>query len=151
MLTDEDFEVFVLSAEPRLRRALLGAVGVNHLDDAVSEALAYAYEHWDKLAAMANPVGYLFRVGQSHSRARKTPILFRDQSVSIPDVEPRLVELLVALPKTQRTAVWLAHGCGWAHSEIADVMGITTSTVSTHIGRGLDRLRNELGVVDAHR
>lgn len=51
---------------------------MNHLDDAVSEALAYAYEHWDKLAAMANLVGHLFRVGQSRSRARKTPTLFRD-------------------------------------------------------------------------
>ena len=100
---------------------------------------------------MANPVGYLFRVGQSHARTRKTPRLFRDQSVSIPDVEPRLVELLLALPKTQRTAIWLAHGCGWGHADIADVMGLSTSTVSTHIGRGLDRLRNDLGVIDAHR
>ena len=151
MVSDAEFEAFVLSVEPRLRRALLGAVGINHLDDAIGEALAFAYEHWDRLAGMANPVGYLFRVGQSHARTRKTPRLFRNQSVSIPDVEPRLVELLLALPKTQRTAIWLAHGCGWGHADIAEVMGISTSTVSTHVSRGLDRLRNDLGVVDAHR
>ena len=34
---------------------------------------------------------------------------------------------------------------------IADIMGISTSTVSTRMGRGLDRLRNDLGVIDAHR
>ena len=144
MVTDEDFEAFVLAVGPRLRRALLGIVGVNRVDDAVSEAFAYAYEHWDRLAEMSNPAGYLFRVAQSPSRSRKAPRLFREQTVSIPDVEPRLVELLLALPKTQRTAVWLAHGCGWSHSEIADAMGIAPSTVATHLSRGLDHLRNEL-------
>ena len=66
MVTDEDFEAFVLAVGPRLRRALLGVVGVNRVDDAVSEAFAYAYEHWDRLAEMSNPAGYLFRVAQSH-------------------------------------------------------------------------------------
>ena len=42
MVSDVEFEVFVLSVEPRLRRALLGAVGINHLDDAVGEALAFS-------------------------------------------------------------------------------------------------------------
>ncbi len=150
MIADDDFEVFVRQAEPRLRRALLGAVGVDRVDDAVSEALAYAYEHWIDIAQMASPVGYLFRVGQSRSRPRKRVRLFREQSVSVPDVEPGLTDALLALPETQRTAIWLAHGCAWTHSEIAAVMGIGSSTVATHVSRGLDRLRTELGVVDAH-
>lgn len=151
MLIESLFDSFIADAEPRLRRALLGAVGVDRVDDAVAEACAYAFEHWGAVCAMSNPVGYLFRVGQSRTRARKTPRLFREQPAAIPDVEPRLIELLLALPRSQRTAVWLAHGCAWSHPEIAEAMDVSTSTVATHVSRGLDRLRQELGVVDARR
>ena len=68
----------------------------------------------------------------------------------IPDVEPRLIGALQELPDTQRIAVWLAHGCGWPHAEIADVLEGSPSTVATHVSRGLQRLRTELGVTDAH-
>ena len=34
----------------------------------LSGALAYGWQHWDRIGAMANPVGYLFRVGQSAAR-----------------------------------------------------------------------------------
>jgi DNA-directed RNA polymerase specialized sigma24 family protein len=151
VMTDEDFERFVVGAEPRLRRALLGAVGVDRLDDAVSEAMAFAYERWGLVSAMDNPIGYLFRVGQSKTRQRKIPHLFRGPAPSIPDVEPRLTEFLLGLPRSQRTAVWLAHGCGWTHAEIGAAMEISSSTVATHVSRGLDRLRENLGAVDDRR
>lgn len=151
MRSDRAFDAFVRDAEPRLRRALLGAVGVDRVDDAVAEALGYAYEHRARLDEMANPVGYLFRVGQSRTRQRKPLRLFRsDEPVHIPDVEPRLIGALQELPDTQRVAVWLAHGCGWPHAEIAEVLDVSPSTVATHVSRGLQRLRTELGVTDAH-
>lgn len=151
MTTDEEFRQFVLGAEPRLRRALLGAVGVDRVDDAVGEALAYAFEHRERLLVMSNAVGYLFRVGQSKTRRRKPLRLFRDEPPSLPEVEPSLIGSLLALPESQRTAVWLAHGCGWTHPEISEALGVTPSTVATHVARALARLRTELGVVDAHR
>ena len=150
MTDDPDFERFVREVEPALHRALLGAVGVDRVDDAVAEAVAYAFEHRDRLAGMSNPVGYLFRVGQSRSRRRKPVRLFRDGSVSIPDVEPGLVEALARLPESQRIAVWLAHGCLWTHAEIGAALGVSPSTVATHVRRALTRLRAGLGVVDAH-
>ena len=150
MMNDEEFEEFVRDAEPRLHRALLGAVGVDRVDDAVAEALAWAYEHQDELTAMTNPVGYLYRVGASKVRRRKQLRLFRQASATIPEVEPSLLPALIKLPGTQRTAVWLAHGCGWSHAEIGEVMAISSSTVATHVNRGLRRLRQEMGVVDAH-
>ena len=151
MRSDRAFDAFVRNAEPRLRRALLGAVGVDRVDDAVGEALAYAHEHRTRLAEMDNPVGYLFRVGQSRTRQPKPLRLFRnDEPVHIPDVEPRLIGALQGLPDTQRISVWLAHGCGWTHAEIADVLDVSPSTVATHLSRGLQRLRTELGVTDAH-
>ena len=145
-VTELDFEEFVRDAEPRLRRALIGAVGTDRVEDAVGEALAYAFAHWSDVKTMNNPVGYLYRVGQSRVRRRKPLRLFRREPVSMPEIEPGLVDALVALPDSQRIAVWLAHGCGWSHAEIAEVLSTSSSTVATHVARGLDRLRSELGV-----
>jgi RNA polymerase sigma factor (sigma-70 family) len=150
MVNHDDFESFVLEVQPTLHRALLGTVGVDRVDDAVGEALAYGFEHWSTVSTMSNPVGYLFRVGQSRTRSRKHPQLFKNPTESVPDIDPDLSDALMALPDTQRTAIWLAHGCGWQHTEIAEVMGIGTSTVSTHVARALRGLRSKLGVAGAH-
>jgi hypothetical protein len=48
------FEAFFRKTEPRLRRALVAACGPDLGRDAASEALAYAWEHWDRLSEMAN-------------------------------------------------------------------------------------------------
>ena len=146
IVIDDEFEVFVRDAEPRLRRALLGAVGTDRVEDAVAEALAYGFEHWDEIRTMRNPVGFLYRVGQSRTRRRKRLRLFRTEHGLMPDVEPGLPDALAALPESQRVAVWLAHGCGWSHAEIAETLDVSVSTVSTHVARGLARLRVELGV-----
>lgn len=146
-MNNTDLEVFVRDAEPRLRRALLGAVGTDRVEDAVGEALAYAVENWSAVASMANPVGYLYRVGQSKVRVRKQPRFLRRPPVGIPEFEPGLPAALGALPDQQRSAVWLAHGCDWTHSEIAEVLDVSTSTVATHVSRGIARLREEMGVV----
>jgi len=147
---DGEFDDFVVDVERRLRRALVGAVGVNQLDDAVAEALAYLAEHRARVVFMENPVGYLYRVAQTKMKAPRKPELPVVAPASIPDVEPGLAPALMALPESQRTAVWLAHGCGWRNTEIAEVLDISDSTVATHIRRGLARLRTELGVQDAH-
>jgi DNA-directed RNA polymerase specialized sigma24 family protein len=149
VITEDGFDEFVRAANPRLRRALLGAVGADRVDDAVAEAFAWGYEHRDELSAMENPVGYLYRVGQSKVRYRRPVRLFRVLPPTIPEVEPGLVDALGALPDSQRTAIWLAHGCGWTHGEIAIVMDVAPSTVATHVSRGLRRLREVMGVVDA--
>ncbi len=140
-----DFDHFVRDAEPRLRRAYLGVVGVDRMPDAVAEALAYSWQNWDRVSTMANPVGYIFRVGQSKIRTRRQPRLF-ERPPAMPDIEPGLPVALMKLPQQQRTAVWLVHGCRWSHQEVAEVLGVSPSTVSTHVNRALIRLRTELGV-----
>jgi RNA polymerase sigma-70 factor (ECF subfamily) len=141
-----DFEAFVVAIEPRLRRALIGCRGVDGAQEAVAEALAYAWEHWREVHEMANPAGYLYRVGQSRSRRRREPRLASPESLRIPDVEPALVPALLALPDRQRDAVWLVHGCDWTYAEVAEALGISTSAVGTHVSRALERLRAVLEV-----
>ena len=114
--------------------------------DAAAEALTYAWEHWAEVRQMTNPVGYLYRVGQSRSRPRRVPVLPAPAEIGVPEIEPGLVPALLRLPDTQRTAVWLVHACGWSYAEVAEAMGTTVSTVGNHVGRALERLRHSLEV-----
>lgn len=95
---------------------------------------------------MENPVGYLYRVGQSRTRARRAVLLPPPADLGVPDVEPMLVPALLELPETQRIAVWLVHGCDWSYREVADAMDVSVSAVGTHVGRALARLRARLEV-----
>jgi DNA-directed RNA polymerase specialized sigma24 family protein len=142
----DEFEEFARHAGPRLARALAASRGVHGAADAASEALAYAFEHWATVRSLENPMGYLFRVGQSRTRPRREPRLPAPGDVGLPDVEPRLVPALLALPDTQRTAVWLVHACGWSYAEVAEALDTSTSMVGNHVSRGLNRLRSELEV-----
>lgn len=141
-----EFTQFAAKADPRLRRALLGAVGVDRMPDAVAEALAYGWQHWADVKEMANPVGYLYRVGQSKVRTRKRPQLFREAPTELPHIEPGLTQALLGLPERQRTALWLAYGCEWTRAEIGEALGISASTVGNHLERGLRAMRHEMGV-----
>lgn len=139
--------MFVRQAEPRLRRAFAGALGIERGSEALAEAFAWGWENRGMLADVSNPVGYLFRVGQSKSRPKKRPELPPPDPGRMPHIEPGLVEGLKALSEMQRTSVWLVHACGWSHGEVADALEITASTVATHVRRGLDALRARLGEV----
>ncbi len=140
-----EFETFVREVRPRLLRALAGSRGQD-AGEAVAEALAYAWEHWERVTAMDNPAGYLYRVGQSRTRARRTPRLPAPAEIGVPDVEPGLIPALLDLPESQRTAVWLVYACQWRYGEVAEAMGTSTSMVGNHVRRGLDRLRQRLEV-----
>src|SRR6476660_7757349 len=53
----DGFEAFVATHERRLRQALTASFGIDRGREAAADALAYAWEHWDRVAAMANPAG----------------------------------------------------------------------------------------------
>ena len=141
-----EFERFVGEVEPRLRRALAGWLGTEGTRDAVAEAFAWAWEHWDRVVTLDNPAGYLYRVARSSTRTRKQGALPPPATLGIPDVEPALVPALASLPERQRAAVWLVHGCGWTYAETAEAMDISASAVGTHVTRGLAALRTALEV-----
>ncbi len=142
----DSFEVLVDEARPRLWRGFVAARGVDGADDAVGEALAWAWEHRERLVAMDNPIGYLYRVGLTRSIPRATPVLPLVSEVEFPSIEPALIPALLALPKTQRAAVWLVHGCGWSYAEVAEALDVGRSTVGTHLSRGMAKLRKRLEV-----
>ena len=108
---EDGFRVFVTDVEPRLRRALTATYGYERGREATAEALAYAWEHWDRVAGLANPAGYLYRVGQSRTRHKKVPIVFGTSSFDEPLAEPQLASAISDLPEAaeglRRPVVWV--------------------------------------------
>lgn len=141
-----EFEAFVSNVEQKLRVALTAVFGQEGGRDAASAALLYAWENWDRVAVMENPAGYLYQVGRSSQRRRKEPAWRSVPSSAIPDVEPGLPEAISRLSEKQRLAVVLVHAYGWSRKETAETVGVSLSTLDTHLARGLARLRISLGV-----
>ena len=145
-----EFTEFARDAEPKLRVALCSAFGRDAGRDAAAEALAYGWEHWARVSGMDNPVGYLFVVGRDRARRsltrRSRRRLFESVSVErLPWVEPGLAAALGRLSERQRVVVMLVHGLDWTHSETAELIGVSPSTVQVHLERGMSRLRRALG------
>ena len=137
---------------PKWNRVFAGArfaaLGIDRGREATAEALAWAWAYWSRVKRMDNPTGFLFRVGQSRSRARmERPAFVRDDWQD-PLVEPRLGEALALLSEAQRTAVVLVHAFGWTPREVAELRGTKVTTVQTHLERGLHKLRAALEVGD---
>lgn len=142
------FTSFVAQVEPRLRRALTALRGRELGRDATSEALAWAWANWSSIEEMANPVGYLYRVGSSRTRPRRERGLPGHEPAEGDGYEPGLGPALANLSERQRAAVVLVHGCGWTHQEVADALGVSRSSVGTHVDRAMTLLRQELGADD---
>ncbi len=118
--------------------------------EATVDALSWAWEHWGKVAPMENPVGYLYRVGQTAALGAlsKRSIGVRDAlvAVDVPDMTPELVPALAALSEQQRIVVVMVHGHGYSLRETAEVLGISVSTVREHTDRAIEKLRRALEV-----
>jgi len=147
----DGFEEFVATHERRLRQALTAAFGIDHGRDAAADALAYAWEHWDRVAAMANPAGYVFVVGRDRQRRqgrdrRSKPVFDVGPEPAEPWCEPALVAQLAGLSDRERIAVMLVNGFEWSLSEVAELLGVSKSTVQTHAERGMAKLRAGMGV-----
>jgi RNA polymerase sigma factor (sigma-70 family) len=146
-----EFVRFAQQLEPGLRLALMARFGPQRGREAAEDALVWAWEHWDRIRTVANPAGYLYRVGQRRagrwfrSRAADRHVV-EDREQREPWVEPGLPAALGRLSAGQRQAVVLVEGYGWTYAEVAELLGVSRSTVQTHVTRGLRRLRHELGV-----
>ena len=85
----QSFRAFARSAEPKLRHALVARHGAERGAEAANDALVYGWRHWDRVQAMDNPMGYLYRVGQSKARRRRRdPVLVP----TIPEDRPPWIE-----------------------------------------------------------
>jgi DNA-directed RNA polymerase specialized sigma24 family protein len=148
----QSFEAFAASTGERVRRALVASYGVEIGSEAAAEAMTTAWERWAEIESMANPAGFLFRVGQSRARPH---LRWARRGLTFPAVDRAqvegagLVELFDSLAKLrpeQRTAVLMVKSYGFSYREVAEVLGVTEAAVTNHVHRGLALLRSMLEV-----
>jgi DNA-directed RNA polymerase specialized sigma24 family protein len=144
------FTRFVDELAQPLKQALMASFGPEIGDEATAEALAYGWEHWNRIKEMTNPRGYLYRVAHNYAKRTLTRrFQFSGAAASSsfdPWFEPDLAPALRRLSGKQRAAVVLIHGFGWRVTEVAELWGVTFSTVQAHLDRGMNKLRKRLGV-----
>lgn len=138
--------------EARLKTAFIARFGVDVAEDLTAETMAWAWEHRGELGGVDNPVGYLFRVGQSKSRRllrwRREKVRFPTEAPAAggtPWVEPALPAALQELSEEARTAVVLTQCFEWTYGEVADLLDVPLHTVRNRVHRGLTELRTALG------
>ena len=162
--TDRDFDDLFRATWPRAVVAARRIVGHGGDPEALAaEALTRAYDRWPSVRRHPAPDAWVLRVtiNLALDRTRRQPtggghrvIDLRDDSTHGPNVESlddlsavrlALGDALRALPEKQRHAVALRYLAGCSERDIAASLGINPGTVKTHLKRGLDRLRADLG------
>ena len=144
-----EFATFVRDRGSRLRRVLVAHYGVDVGSDATADALAYGWQHWDRVSQMANPVGYLYRVAQSSARRHRRWVREASFPATVAgyvdrSVDAEMFDVLARLSPRQRVSVLLVHAYDWTYPEVAEVLGVKVSAVTNHVHRGTKKLRRML-------
>ena len=145
-----------------LARRLTGDAFV--AEDLAAEALARAYSRWSHVSRLDSPKAWVLRVTTNlavdHVRRQQTsrrfaPVLLErpwtgDEAEAVTS-RLALVAALAALPQRQREAIALVYLAGLTDQEASSSLGLSASTVRTHLQRGLESLRDSLGVKEVER
>jgi RNA polymerase sigma-70 factor (sigma-E family) len=155
---DREFEEFVASAWPRLRRAAyLLSHDTHEAEDLVQVALARSYVHWSRVRREgAYPYVHRALVNayiDTTRRRRPVPV---ETSTDAPaptdrsvDDRSELTELLAPLSPRERTIVVWRYYLDASEADVARQLGISTGTVRSTASRALGRLRAGLNPTDS--
>ncbi|HJR25562.1 MAG TPA: sigma-70 family RNA polymerase sigma factor [Acidimicrobiales bacterium] len=134
-----DFEGWYRREHPVLLASMVLVSGQPELArEAVDEALTRALERWERVSAMSSPGGWTYKVALHclRRRSRRAALerrllgrLHRHGAVAPPAGEAW--EVVRSLPARQRAVVVLRYVADLSQAEIAEVLGITRSTVSS--------------------
>lgn len=137
-----------------MANALTWSLGGHDLGrEAADEAFARAFERWDRVGAMDNPAGWVYRVGLNWGRRRlwrgnrERELLTQVPTTDIhhlhyhdPDLAVALADLSVKL----RSVVVLRLLLGYSEKETAEALGISVGTTKSRLHRGLTQLREQM-------
>ena len=151
------FEEFFEAEYDRIMRAMYLASGQRDLaEELTQEAMARAYERWDRIRQLDSPAGYVMKMAFNlrHSwfrRATRVLVSARpdQRSASSPaDLRYEIEDMLGSLPTEQREALVLVEWLGLSSEEAGSVLGISSASVRGRIHRARTALRSRLGEED---
>ena len=157
-----DFDRFYAEAHPKVSRALaLTLADVELAAEAVDEAMARAFQCWDKVSTFDNADGWVYRVALNWStsvvrRRRRHDSLYiewgttelgsgSDRPAPAHDVDPALSQAVGALPIALRSVVVCRFHLDLSNDDTAVCLGIRPGTVKSRLHRALTQLQRELG------
>ncbi|MDO5502092.1 MAG: SigE family RNA polymerase sigma factor [Actinomycetia bacterium] len=155
---ETDFSAFVAARQHALARFGYLLTGDPHsAEDLVQSALAKAYGHWERIAAMRSPEAYVrtIMVNEHTSwwrrawRRRESPgshliALHETAAPERPERDDELWQLVLTLPPQQRAAVVCRFYEDLTEAQTAEILGVTVGTVKSQTSRALARLRTTL-------
>ncbi|GAA2056397.1 SigE family RNA polymerase sigma factor [Catenulispora yoronensis] len=156
MSRERDFDEFYLGSVRKVTAQLVALLGdAGEADDAVQEAYARAWQRWDSVSRMDDPiawvrvVAYRIKVSSWRATVRRTVAHRRHgPPADVPDVSPDSVALVAALrriPEAQRRAIVLHHLAGLTVEQVAAEVGAPVGTVKARLSRGRTALAGFLG------
>jgi RNA polymerase sigma-70 factor (ECF subfamily) len=149
------FEAFFERERTRLQRALYLLTGNRHeAEEILQEAFVVVWERWDRVGAMVDPTGYLYRTALNRyrsrlrrtSRAARRAVGLADGRDGFAEAEDRLAlaAALAKLSPRRREAIVLTELLGYGSAEAGRVMGVADATVRRLAQNARAELRNEL-------
>jgi RNA polymerase sigma factor (sigma-70 family) len=155
-----DFSDFFHKEHLRLGRAIYLVCGDRfEAEDLIQEALARAYERWDRVSVMREPAGYVYRTAVNlHRRRMRTRRLLRPLSEVREAAESDVAQqadrnadvwsALSQLRHEQRAAVVLVELLGYEPIAAARLLGIAPGALRVRLHRARASLRQALGGED---
>ena len=148
---DPTFEEFVAAETRRLLVLAFALTGNTHDGwDLTQETLARMAEKWKRVrtdhGAYARAIMVRLNTDRFRRLRRELPVAEPPEGVAAParltgEVDAWLVDGLAALSPKQRTALALRYVEDLDVAGIADRMGCSVGTASSHLSRGTERLR----------
>jgi RNA polymerase sigma-70 factor (ECF subfamily) len=147
------FEEFVEHHYQPLWRAFYLLTGnPEEAEDLAQEVFCRAFERWERVRDMRNPVGYLYRIGVNAHRsilrrlatAAKHAIRpgIPEDSIAEADERDAVRRALADLPRGQREALVLMDWLGLSSEEAGRALGVAPGTIRVRVSRARRVLRD---------
>jgi RNA polymerase sigma factor (sigma-70 family) len=159
---DEEIARYYAEHRDRVRRWLVAGCGCREADaeDIIQDTiLVIRSGYWPTVRALCKPEAYWYKVaGNRHRRTRGrqagrtaevelSELLEQaapgDQFAQI-DRRQALEQVIQQLPRRQRQVLWLRLVAEFSEAEVAEILGVSTGSVKTHLNHARTRMQKLL-------
>ncbi len=150
------FEAFFEAEARTLFRRLCAVTGNSaEAEEIMQDAFLALWERWERVGAMRDPTGYLYRTAMNvfRKRTRRAVLALRralsPASTPAPfaeiDEQQDVVAALAELTPRQRAALVLTDGMDYSSEEAGRALGVSAGTVRGLASRARANLRRQVG------
>ena len=154
------FETFYdAESQTLFRRLWLVTGNRSEAEELMQDAFLKVWERWERVDAMDDPVGYLYRTAMNLFRKRyRRAVLAIRRSIGLAptrddfaDADDREIvrQVLSTLPPRQRAALVLTELLGFSPNDAGRALGVQASTVRSLSHQGRASFRRAMEVDDA--